>query len=707
MRYIYFSIFIFCFGYIFSQTSNYNNLIKFKLNNKNDLALEQTILVKGNNTRLIEFQKKYNYQLNYSVGNIASITCNLTTLSKLIETKVITYAELTEHNYKTMNDTMIVRNRIKPVKLGTLPLTQAYDGTGVIIGIIDTGIDFTHPDFKDAGGNTRIKFLWDQVPATNSTTPLPYNYGVEWTAAQINASVCTHNDLPHYGHGTHVTGIAAGNGLANGTHEGCAQKADIIVVALDFNKTGPTIADAVNYIFNKATALGKPCVINASVGDYYGSHDGTDLEAQLIYGMLHNLPGRVMVAAAGNAGAIKYHVKTQPVGDTSFTWIKNTSSTLNYWCYGDTNQLKNVQFNIGVNRTNYSNIGSLGFKSYNYGLNSLQVDTLKNTTNKRIGIVKTSASINSFGVYELYVKILADTLGLLWRVESKGNGLHHAWNFDFVDSPLPTVAQYPMITNYIRPDTMYGIVSSFQCLDDVITVANYVNLNSFYDVNNTLQTSNEITGGISATSSSGPTRTNKVKPDLSATGSNVFSCIALGMQANLIAAAPQVVSQGSFHVQGGGTSAASPVVCGLVALFLQKNPNATSIQVRDAIINCAYNDAFTTTVLPNYRWGYGKLDGMAAMQCLITTSINNVSSYNVVNYAPNPFKDKVNFSFENESIKTISVVSVDGKLIFTDTFSGLNYELNATNFLVDAEGLLFVKVQSTSGINMFKLIRLH
>ncbi len=706
MRVIY-SIFLCCFCIsLFSQTSTCNNALKIKLDDKFFLNQQHTLLVKGNSTQLQTYQQTYNYRLNYFVGNIATITCNLSSVSALIEHKIINYAEFVEHNYKTMNDTMLVKNKIKPVKIGGFPFTQAYDGNGVLIGIIDTGIDFNHPDFKDSFGNTRIKFLWDQVPTSGSTVPAPYNYGIEWTAAQINASVCTHNDLPNYGHGTHVSGIAAGNGLANGTHEGCAPKADLVVVALDFNKSGPTIADAVSYIFSKAFVLGKPCVINASVGDYYGSHDGTDLEAKLIESMVKNVPGHVMVAAAGNAGAYKFHVKTQPpVGDTSFTWIQN-GSNLKYWCYADTNQIKNVQISIGANRTNYFNLGNIGFKSYNYGLSSLKTDTLK-YNNNRIGIVKTSASINTYGVYELYVQITADTTNLLWRIESKGNGLHHAWNFDFVDSPLPTVGQYSKITKYIMPDTMYSIVSSFQCLDDVITVANYVNLNTYYDVNNTLQTTTEIAGGISATSSSGPTRDNKVKPDISATGSNVFSCIALGMQASLISGAPQVVAQGSFHVQGGGTSAASPVVCGLAALYLQKYPNATSIQVRNAIINCAYSDAFTTSTLPNYRWGYGKLNGKGAMLCSIPTAINNVKINEVVNYFPNPFTDKVKLSFENEETKSIFVYSVDGKLVFTDTFSNFNYELNSNKFMVNAKGLLFVKVQSDNYTSIFKLIRIQ
>ncbi|MCW3078072.1 MAG: hypothetical protein JWO32_2681, partial [Bacteroidetes bacterium] len=561
MKY-YFVFLVVVFAGTFKSQSILNNSLKTKMEDR-DLPEKFTILVKGNILKLQSASTSLNYTVNYFAGNIASVTLDINALSQLLNDKTITYAEFIDPHKQLMNDTMLVRNRIKPVKQGAAPLAQAYNGTGVLVGIIDTGIDFNHPDFKDASGNTRVRFLWDQVQVSGSTVPQPYNYGIEWTAAQINASVCTHNDLPHYGHGTHVSGIAAGNALGNGTHMGCASQAELVVVAIDFNKQGPTIADAVQYIYSKATALGKPCVINASLGDYYGSHDGTDLEAKLIEGMVQNVPGRVMVAAAGNAGNIRYHVKTQPSAiDTNFTWLqKSGTNMLNYWCYADTQQIKNVKISIGANRPTFFDLGRVGFKNYNYGLISTQNDTLKYNGN-RIGIVKTSASINNYGVYELYVRIYPDSSNLLWRIESKGVGLHHAWNFDFVSTGLPTATQYPFINKYVMPDSLYGIVSGFQCLNDVITVANYNNLTSYYDVNNVLQTPGPIGGSRSLSSSIGPTRDGRQKPDISATGDYVFSAMALGMQANLIANAPSVVAQGSLHVSGGGTSAASPVVAG-------------------------------------------------------------------------------------------------------------------------------------------------
>jgi subtilisin family serine protease len=704
MRYISLFLLLITTSFLFSQ----NNAFKTRLSSGDNNS--HTILVQGDISKLIASQKDNDYKFNYASGNIASISCDLNTMSQLIEKKIISYAEFIEPRKTLMNDTMIVKNRIKAVKLGTAPLPMAYDGTGIVVGIIDSGTDFAHPDFKDAFGNSRIKFLWDQVPLAGSTVPQPYNYGIEWTDTQINANQCTHNDLPHFGHGTHVSGIATGNGLANGTHHGIASKADIVVVALDFNKTGPTIADAVQYIFSKATLLGKPCVINASVGDYYGSHDGTDLEAKLIETMVQNVPGRVMVAAAGNAGNIKHHVKTQPpLNDTSFTWIKKNNSTLEYWCYADTNNIKNVQISVGANRNNNFNLGRIGFKNYNYGLTSIKSDTLRYNGNQ-IGIIKTSASINPYGVYELYIKILADTLNLKWRIESKGVGMHDAWNFDFISSGLPSSFSYPWITKYVMPDFNSTIVSSFQCLNDVITVANYVNINNYYDVTGTLQSwaalnPGENVNNLAASSSWGPTRDNKQKPDIAATGAGVFSAIALGMQANLIANAPQVIAQGSMHIQGGGTSAASPVVAGLAALYLQKNPTSTSIQVKNAITNCAYFDSYTGTNLPNYRWGYGKLDGFAAMTCIVTDVKQNNLNTNTISYFPNPFKDSVRFNFNKTLTGKIYIYSVDGKLIYEDILNGGSYELTSEKLNEKTNGLLFVKIVTETETNSFKLIR--
>lgn len=655
---------VLCCFMLFSQ-GQYNGRLKHLLfTNAFQPAQTFKVLADGNIAQLKAGQSFYNYRFVYSAGTIACLEVTTSALSQLIQAKLVRYVEFIEATKQPMNDTMVVRNRIKPVKQGQSPLLQAYDGTNVVVGIIDTGTDFNHPDFKDNTGSSRIAFIWDQVPTAGSTVPQPFNYGIEWTKAQINASVCTHNDNPYYGHGTHVSGIVAGNGLANGKHEGCAPKADIIVVAVDFNKNAPVIPDAIQYLITKATAMGKPLVINASLGGYYGSHDGTDLEAKLIDAMIANQPGRVLVAAAGNAGHIKFHTQTNLTNtDTVFTWLQNTAKVKNYWTYADTNSVKQVQFNVGANRSNNADLGTIGFKSWSYGFGTTKVDTLK-FNNQKIGVVYTSASVNTDGVYELYINIDADSASYRWRIESKGTGKHDAWNFDFKSTGLPTVAQYPKMTKYVMPDTMQTIVSSFQCSDQVIVVANYENLNTYTDVNNAVQSTGATIGKISASSSIGPTRDGRLKPDVAATGNGVFSSYPLSLLPLVIANQPVAVAQGGMHYYGGGTSASSPVVAGLAALYLQKNPAATNLQVKNAIINCTYLDAFTGTS-PNTQYGHGKLDGKAAMLCsTLTTGFFESNAAVNLKLMPNPTKGDVKVFLPASETFICSVKDVCGRVVY-------------------------------------------
>lgn len=669
----------------------------------NTLPARFNVLIEGDIKKLKAAENSLGIKVKYYAKNIACVNLDAAAIAPLIENKAASYIEFIEPHLKTMNDTMIVRNRIKPVKLGTTPLTAAYDGSGVIVGIIDTGIDWSHPDFKDALGNTRISYLWEQAVSSPTNPPSPFGYGEEWTAAQIDLGVCTENDMAHWGHGTHVSGIAAGNGLGNGTHSGVASKAEIVFVALDFSSYGPVISDAVQYIINKATAAGKPFVINASVGDYYGSHDGTDAEAKLIDALMANIPGRAMVVAAGNAGNVPYHVKNNVTPtDTNFTWVQPSSGNIYYWLYADTNNIKNVKYSVGANNPNYFyDLGRMGFKNYNYGY-TVQNDTVKNGSN-RIGIVQSIASVNTSGVYELFIKVTPDSAGYLWRIETTGNGLFDAWNFDFVSSGLPSSSQYPKITKYVMPDTMQTVCSGFQCSDEMITVANYVNLNTWYDVTNTLQSSTEVTGELSVSSSGGPTRDNRTKPEVAATGASIFSCMALGMQANLLSSAPSAVAQGSLHVIGGGTSASSPVVAGLAALLLQAHPTFDNRQVRSSIINCTYQDGFTGSTFPHPSWGYGKLDGFSTFTCAVTTGVPDHSLINhTTNVFPNPFNQQTTIKLKEKMTGDVKVYNAIGELVFSDKIDSDEYVLHKRS--LKSNGIYVVTFRSSSTEYNYKII---
>jgi subtilisin family serine protease len=198
-------------------------------------------------------------------------------------------------------------------------------GAGVIVGIIDSGIDWRHETFRSAILQTRVLRIWDQnlVPQAGEASPAPFGYGVEYDAARINTALASPNPLTvvrhmddSVGHGTHVAGIAAGDGSPAGngspasTFIGVAPEADIIVVSnrvtTEALSDSASTLDGVQYIINVAQALQRPCVINLSQGDNLGPHDGTSLLERGIDNLLGGA-GRSMVKSAGNAANAGVH----------------------------------------------------------------------------------------------------------------------------------------------------------------------------------------------------------------------------------------------------------------------------------------------------------------------------------------------------------------------------------------------------------------
>jgi subtilisin family serine protease len=650
----------------------------------------------------INFSEFSDIQFNYQAGNITSISGTISSIKQLSTLKNIARIEYTQHHLQLMSDTAHIRNRIKNIKTGLSPLAQPYDGNGVIVGVIDSGTDFNHPDFKDANGNSRIKYLWDMTKPLAVNTPTPFGYGQEWNNTQIDLGLCTHSDVAQFGHGTNSTGIAAGNGFSINKYEGMAPKSDIIIVAMDFNRPGFTISDALQYIITKSQLLNKPLVVNASLGDYYGSHDGYDLETQIINNLVSNVPGRALVAACGNAGRVKFHIGYNVLNtDTNFTWIKNSSNTITFSEYADTAQIKNVMYRIGVTHPSFSDVGATSFKSYNYALNTVKRDTIYRNSN-RIGIIESIASINSFGVYELAVSINADSLNYLWSMAHTGIGRIDSWNFDYVTNNLPSVSIYPNIAKYKIADTLQTIVSGFQCSDEVIAVGNYIDRNKYIDVNGNAQTKAETPGQLHESSSTGPTRDNRIKPDIAATGANIMAALPLSLLATYIASSSTVVAQGGYHRTAGGTSAASPVVAGLAALYFQRNPTATNQQLKQAIINCAYSDFYTGANLPSNRWGYGKLDGFATMTCgEVLDNIKILSNTEIIQVFPNPLSSETNLIFPNSESKKIKLYNSSGQMVMEDSCESINYSLKR-NYL--ASGLYFILVEEKNVSYKIKIV---
>ncbi|MHB8261259.1 MAG: S8 family peptidase [Bacteroidia bacterium] len=647
-----------------------------------DISKTYSVLINGNVDIVKEFTASHKGAFKYNTGTISSVCLTGQAIQQLVKYVQIKRIEYYFNHLRPLDDTSNIKNNVLKIHQGLAPLPQAYDGTGIIFGLIDTGIDFRHPDFKDSTGKTRVKWLWVQQPNytggayTGGDVPQPYSYGMEWNNLKIDSGLCGFQDSVAFAHGTRVAGIAAGNGKADSIYKGIATKTDIMCVAIDFNSNGPVISDAVHYLVSKAVLTNKPIVINISLGDYYGSHDGQDLQALAIDSMTANISGRCVVAAAGNAGNIPIHLQYTVSTDTNFTFTRIPSANqINYGVFADTANFKNVRYTMGVyDSTHYVYKGNVGFRNITSCLGTVINDTIF-YGGKRIGIVQTASSV--YGkTYELDVNIIADSIGYFWTLETTGSGFFDAWydpngngDLEFVPtSMIPgTLASMSRMIYYNAPDYNQSICTSFQCSNNVITVANYTDRTGFTSLGGVFSPQPGPYDTLSYDCSRGPTRDGRIKPDIAATGNNIVAPGALWACQWSAANYPTsgAISQDTLYTVFGGTSGASPNAAGIAVLYLQKNPTATNLQVKQAITGCTTKDYYTGNSLPNNSWGYGKLDGYDALLCNQTTGAKSYFTFEDVQVFPNPTQQQIQVVFNNETYNgDVIIYSLLGQQVY-------------------------------------------
>lgn len=196
-------------------------------------------------------------------------------------------------------------------------------GKGVLVGIVDSGIDFFHPTFRNPDGTTRILYLWDQTANPDSGLGMPpgYSTGAEFSESELNRFLRGEGEPGEYqpserdsGHGTAVAGIAAGNGRgsAGNRYRGVAVESSLILVKLGASREGfhetTEVMEGLDYIVKKAVQLQMPVAINLSFGNNYGAHDGQSLFEEYITA-LSGVWKNVIVVASGNEGDARHHVQ--------------------------------------------------------------------------------------------------------------------------------------------------------------------------------------------------------------------------------------------------------------------------------------------------------------------------------------------------------------------------------------------------------------
>ncbi|MBP6531710.1 MAG: S8 family peptidase, partial [Bacteroidia bacterium] len=242
--------------------------------------------------------------------------------------------------------------------------------------------------------------------------------------------------------------------------------------------------------------------------------------------------------------------------------------------------------------------------------------------------------------------------------KTTGSGRMDAWSLEMVFDNLPDSTILPEITKYKKPNGEQTIVSSFTCSDKVITVGSSINRNYYTNANFAItRDTSLVVGELSSFSSRGPTRDGRIKPDIVATGEWILSAGTQSELSILSATEPAKVAAGKKHKRSSGTSMSSPMVAGICALYLQKNPSATWLDVKNAILNCADNDIFTGTALPNNDWGYGKVNAYAAVR---GCNIGIDELYENVDFSiyPNPATSNSSIQYDLTSIGKYSKASI-------------------------------------------------
>jgi minor extracellular serine protease Vpr len=558
-----------------------------------------------------------------------------------------------------------------------------YKGAGVIIGIVDSGIDWAHPDFISPDGTSRILFLWDMTD-TRGPHPGGYSYGTLYTRDQLSneldgspAGVVKEKDVS--GHGTHVAGIAAGNGRGtgngkpSGTYKGVAPEADLIVVkAGDDSFITTRISDGLSFVFQKAKEQGKPAVCNLSLGSQNGSHDGTSSFEQGIDGMLWE-KGRAVVVAAGNDGESAIHFQktftSRQAGTASFSFQIGANQTgvsdyayFEVWCSAASNFSVSVVSPSGVTKGPVTSGGAIA--NWDISEGRIYVDNAKSSgTSADNGdkemIIRVSDAFSGG-------KIVDNLASGTWKLTFSGTaGQLDGWLYDSTKEIGAKLTEPDFSTLIIEPGNARRVIT----IAAIVSRVSWPSLWSDPTIDSRL-----TVGGLCSFSSPGPTRpysldpNSRQKPEISAPGQYILS--SLSDQITPVPA-EQYIATDKRHFIMSGTSMAAPHVTGLTALLFQANPNASVSDVRGKLIDSAKNDAFTGAGW-NKFFGYGKADAAEAMRLLTAvygeTDIRPADFSLSQNY-PNPFNAGTTLEWElppqtfPEGSVRIEIVDLRGKVV--------------------------------------------
>lgn len=547
-------------------------------------------------------------------------------------------------------------------------LSQAYDGTGIIVGIIDYGFDYGHVAFKKPNGKTRIKRVYNTADSTGHPVIIGGNQapGTVFMDAQIDTMI---SDDYRSTHGTHTAGLAVGTHYKG--YGGIAPGADIVLCApasIQWGFLETEIVNCIKYIYAYADSVNKPCVITMSVSTSYGPHDGSDRVSKAVSQLVG--PGRVFVIAAGNNASRNLYSfgKTKvsnPVNmlygcynsnyDYGYyydhiqvdTWVreKNTRPIDQFFIFDK--KTKRIVWRSAYNnlyrRIDASEISDFfeptqGNEGYLESLVSLSPMNIKYMVTNTIHNLRCkSYTVDSEGYctsrYQIGVAIYPPRVMNPKLVDScfidswmyTGNGRRVAYNdvvyVDVISDDGDTTTQ--AVNNYFSTGSDLSSIGTYAVADSIISAGGFVARDRYYSLNgdSMIVTPNIQIGQYyrySSYQAEGYGPTGKALPTVVAPAVNVISSVN---KYDYYAYASNITVLRAYNNYWGamsGTSMAAPTVAGIIAQWLQINPNLSPGDIKKVIAKTAIKDAFTMSATDGVRYGpNGKIDAMAGARYLL------------------------------------------------------------------------------------------
>lgn len=533
-----------------------------------------------------------------------------------------------------MLDQARAAGNVDAVLAGQGGLKSAYNGSGVVVGIIDSGFQYNHLAFYDPATNTsRISRIWEQkCDTTESLRPNGYSYGCEYAPGKAELSARQYDVLTST-HGTHVAGIAAGSDTRS-PYYGVAPGAEIVLVST--KATDLTVVDAAQYIFDYAKKQGKPCVVNISLGSNIGPHDGTGYADRALDALQGE--GRLIVGAAGNSAGTSCHMsKTLSVKDhTMATGVAFKSYGTTQIGQVDIWGTENKKFKARLfiyDKTGKTELASwddidataTGANTYTYKwLPSGKTDSATVTISTSTGIDQYNNKPNIY-IYAVARKV--DKKYHYLGIEiTASSGTVHMWNdgsyctFDNLGFP-----------EYTTTSDDYTVTELGGTGKNIISVGSFVSRNSYTSLNGTAHTYGTTIGALAASSAHGPTIDGRVKPEITAPGSAILSAYSryyAAFSSTNMAYSTSYNDLLSYYGAMQGTSMASPYVAGVMALWLQADPSLTPERAKELIKLSATNDSVTGNVKSagSANWGYGKINALEGLKLCIESGITGINA---------------------------------------------------------------------------------